>query len=145
MSLLFFKLVRELGGKPVVLVRKFYVQPATKERWGITPYTKIETVYTVSSSEQTLIVGWISIYSESEVVKGKLLVDRSPVIVFPDAIWGNNQIMPVGLLVQTDISLELVNETAQADTVWVKIIGAEILTDRVEEFFNRLRQYGFPC
>jgi len=140
MSLFFFKLVREFGGRPIILVRRFYVQPASKE-----PYTKTETVYTVSSSGHTLVVGWISIYSESEVAKGKLLVDRSPVMLFPDAIWGNNQIMPVGLFAQNEISLELVNETAQIDTVWVKIIGAEISSDRVEEFFNRLKQYGFPC
>jgi len=139
MSLLFFKLVEEFGGRPVIIVRKYDVPPASRQ-----PYIDLVRVYDVSMGF-TLIIGWISIYSENEVAKGKLLIDRAPSVLFPDAIWGNNQIIPVGLIARTDVTFEITNETPQVDRIWIKIIGAEIPADRLGEFFNRLKQYGFPC
>ena len=140
MSFTFFQLGIEHGGRPVVLVKRIDVPKAGKE-----PYKEVVNVYTVRPG-MVFVSPFIVFYSENEVAQAKLLQDGAPLIIF-ERVWGNNAIQPVRLVAETSVDVEIVNDTAQVDTLWIKISGVEIPRESLAVFIKRLKELGvgFIC
>lgn len=119
-----------------MLVKKFDIPKASSKN----PHKEIVKVYDVQSG-MVLVVPYIALYSENEVTKAKVLQDGSPIFVF-ETVWGNPNIQPIRIIAETNVSIEVVNETPKEDRIWVQLIGVEISRENLEPFLNRLKTVG---